>query len=657
MLYLVLEKVSFNQALGGNYMSIGSFLSEDLKQQFCEKFLEGLSSFVGNVFGRQTSDVINSFRKDGRFEKSFSTALNIAIERFFNEYQDTEIIAAIKKDKDFLSREPVREILLTLIKRPSTWDLTENDYLVKQFSDVIPSKNQDNMSRAIIFLLRCIVEELWTLPYTEEIRDIYNLQFSKITADASVKSLSIAEKQYNSLIKLCDYIRGLSLDSAQLSPIKQKQYPINNLPQPDYIEFIGRKEEKEFLHKALAADERTWQILIYGIGGVGKSALALEIALEYCRNYKKVNPKDRFDAVIWISAKGEMLTHTGKKAYEIPGIKARTLHEIYSIISQTVKFEDKYGLRKGQLIKRILTEHRILLLIDGMEEMRDKKNRINDFLKALPWPSKAIITSRFWMETGAVEKIKLLGLNQEEARKMIKKESEKNKITLDRNKQDKLIERTSGLPLPIKLSIARIGDGLTFESVYNWLGNYDNLKSDSLTQYCIEGQIKIICEKFPLAWKLLLICSYFDNYVGTTEEALKYISEYSNIDLEEGLHKLLQYCLVNYNDEKRYTLLPIVQGYILHLLLNDKNLIIEREYLVKRWVNWYTNFIEQHCDCINLDLYIEKRFKDIKIEYPNLLLAFRWCREQKLHRELLQLAEGMWFFSYLTGQLAEHKYI
>ncbi|MCM1564607.1 MAG: hypothetical protein NC238_01380, partial [Dehalobacter sp.] len=73
-----------------------------------EKFLEGLSSFVGNVFGRQTSDVINSFRKDGRFKKSFSTALNIAIERFFNEYQDTEIIAAIKKDKDFLSREPVR---------------------------------------------------------------------------------------------------------------------------------------------------------------------------------------------------------------------------------------------------------------------------------------------------------------------------------------------------------------------------------------------------------------------------------------------------------------------------------------------------------------------------------------------------------------------
>jgi predicted ATP-dependent serine protease len=44
-------------------------------------------------------------------------------------------------------------------------------------------------------------------------------------------------------------------------------------------------------------------ITIDGIGGIGKSALALEVAHRFLRDYDKLPADERFDAIVWASAK------------------------------------------------------------------------------------------------------------------------------------------------------------------------------------------------------------------------------------------------------------------------------------------------------------------------------------------------------------------
>ncbi|HDZ19013.1 hypothetical protein LCGC14_1481750 [marine sediment metagenome] len=80
---------------------------------------------------------------------------------------------------------------------------------------------------------------------------------------------------------------------------------INNLPSADYDldgGFVGRKNEiKEIKKKIYSKLDRI--ITIMGAGGVGKTALALEVAKRIVEDEK--NP---LRAIIWFSAKEEILT-------------------------------------------------------------------------------------------------------------------------------------------------------------------------------------------------------------------------------------------------------------------------------------------------------------------------------------------------------------
>ncbi len=135
-------------------------------------------------------------------------------------------------------------------------------------------------------------------------------------------------------------------------------------------------------------------ITIDGIGGIGKSALALEISLHFLRNYDSLPPDHRFDAIVWTSAKRTVLRAdrgivSRRQAFQ-------TLDDICKTIAITLRIEEPVRSQpeeRVELICRELTRQRTLLIIDNLETVDDEF--VMEFLQdLLPAPTKAIVTTR-----------------------------------------------------------------------------------------------------------------------------------------------------------------------------------------------------------------------------------------------------------------------
>ena len=81
-------------------------------------------------------------------------------------------------------------------------------------------------------------------------------------------------------------------------------------------------------------------VTIDGIGGIGKSTLALEIAHRYLCDYDRLQLEERFAAIIWVSAQPTVLFADRIASRVSP---SRTLEAIYTVIADT--------LRRGDLLR------------------------------------------------------------------------------------------------------------------------------------------------------------------------------------------------------------------------------------------------------------------------------------------------------------------
>ena len=124
---------------------------------------------------------------------------------------------------------------------------------------------------------------------------------------------------------------------AELEQRLSAALPRHNLPPRDYERFVGRQPELEEVRRLLLPypKSRHHLVTIDGIGGIGKSALALETAYTCCDQYAVLPEAERFDALVWVSAKRTYLTAGGlverRQAF-------RTLDDLFTAIAQVLDF-------------------------------------------------------------------------------------------------------------------------------------------------------------------------------------------------------------------------------------------------------------------------------------------------------------------------------
>jgi len=220
---------------------------------------------------------------------------------------------------------------------------------------------------------------------------------AKYGADQPLHLINSVTMEKEAIARYTKQIDGATSSSKE----REKTAVLANLPRRSY--FVGREQAIKSILQSLQPSNRTFIIGIEGIGGVGKSALAIEISHKCVEN-------DLFESVIWISAKESVLTLHGVEPI-IP--EAKSLTDILITIGTNLGNPTIGNMTLQEQIRRaynLLARRTTLLVLDNFETLsRKEQHDILDFLRRSPITLKVIVTSRERVAEGQI--IRLQGLS------------------------------------------------------------------------------------------------------------------------------------------------------------------------------------------------------------------------------------------------------
>lgn len=342
-----------------------------------------------------------------------------------------------------------------------------------------------------------------------------------------------------------------SIQKIDESSNKLEEITLDNLPKRDYTEFIGRDEKiKEIID--LLLHEKVHVLSIDGIGGVGKSSLALEIAY-------KLKEQKLFDAIIWVSAKKDRLSYKGIE--EIIN-NFDNLEDLFDEILKVFNEADflKHGTieTKERMVIELLRNNNCLIIVDNLETIND--DNIKKFLIGINFPieSKVLITSR--KRLGQVEHVIMLEkFTIKETEKFILSQlkSRSFKGECSENLIKDIYSKTGGIPLAIKVIIPWIIEGRIKN---NFNVNID--KETDILKFCFDRVYNEFLNED--AKKLFCIMSLAP--LELSEAAIKFISDLKDNNFNISLNSLINYSLIcevkkDNGSEIYYSMLPLTREF------------------------------------------------------------------------------------------------
>jgi len=384
---------------------------------------------------------------------------------------------------------------------------------------------------------------------------------------------------------------------------REKSSILANLPRRPY--FVGREAELRTVLQSLQPNSRTYLIGIEGIGGVGKSALAIEVS-------HRCLEADLFESVIWISAKESILTLHGIEPI-IP--EAKSLSDILITIGTSLGNPTIGNLSIQDQIRRaynLLARRTTLLILDNFESLsKNEQSDILEFLRRSPVTLKIIVTSRERVAEGQI--IRLQGLSFVESNALLEWDAQQKNIQLTSDQNKYLVDLTGGLPLAllwVQGQIAVLG--------YSVTQILDKLNLDAeipILQYCFNHSwnlLRHINEK-----RLLYILALQPDAVS--REALKEITEIEDDDsFDIAISDLLQLTLIEHEPDKDYfSILSLTRKYIRTKFAGDRNFINRAEL---KTAQYYVKLLSKKSG------YKEWRgFDELLLDRNNILGAAQWC--------------------------------
>jgi tetratricopeptide (TPR) repeat protein len=354
----------------------------------------------------------------------------------------------------------------------------------------------------------------------------------------------------------------------------------DNLPRRS--SFFGRDKEMATVMRALSPEDRTWGILVDGIGGIGKTALAVEAAYR-CKEQAS------FDAFIYVSAKLDRLEPGGIR--DLTATAARTLDEFLNETARVLgrtEIPQLAGEEKRRALLDALREKRALLIYDNLETLtKEEQESVAAFLRELPLLCKAIITSRRRGGEGG-NTLRLEKLEWDAARQIIEAEAQKDKSLNDKLQLAgeahwrELHDETKGSPLALTyvLGLMRVRATLTFDGALEMLrGN----RTPDLQKFIFQQARKELTANDEAALRAL---SFF--VPSATFEAWTEVSGLSRTALEMTIDRLSALSLVDVLvGEERYALHSLTRNFVRSELLADAQIAHQvGMHFAEHWIGY-----------------------------------------------------------------------
>jgi tetratricopeptide (TPR) repeat protein len=432
-------------------------------------------------------------------------------------------------------------------------------------------------------------------------KNLYILEemLAKYGADQPLHLINSVTMEREAIARYTKQIEGITSTGREL----EKTTALASLPRRPY--FVGREEEIRAILQSLQPNSRTFIIGIEGIGGVGKSTLAIEVS-------HRCIEEDLFESVIWISAKESVLTLHGIEPI-IP--EAKSLSDILITIGTKLGNPTIGNLSIQDQIKRaynLLSRRTTLLVLDNFESLsRAEQRDILDFLRRSPLTLKVVITSRERVSEGQI--IRLQGLSFEESHALLDWDAQQKNIHLTKDQSKYLVDLTGGLPLAllwVQGQIAVLG--------YSVTQVLDKLSLDTdipILQYCFNHSWNLL--RHNNEKNLLFILALQPEAVSRV--ALEEISGIEDSDsFDNAISDLLQLTLIEHESGRDYfSILPLTRRFIRTQFADDRKFIRQAELKIAQY---YVKLLSQKSS------FKEWRgYDELLLDRNNILGVAQWC--------------------------------
>jgi tetratricopeptide (TPR) repeat protein len=393
-----------------------------------------------------------------------------------------------------------------------------------------------------------------------------------------------------------------------------------NLP-PQFGAFLGREADMARVLEGLAS---RWPLIsIEGIGGVGKTSLAIEIGRRCMQGSDAVSSP--LFAVVWISARDNLEQKRWLK--EILDTIAQVLdHPVVSQLSQ-LSLEQK----RAQ-VDQLLRAHHVLVIVDNFETMEDPE--LTDWMQQVPEPSKILITSRH-KQLRSVWAIHLKGLDDGQALALVRGHARRlglRKIEeSDAGDLLPLVSVTGGNPKAMVMALGHLKSGcLGLHEIVDGLHAVNQTVGD-IFDYLFARDWAALMDKQD-AQHVLLAMSFFAGLAR--KEAIGAIAGLKGFRLDEALAQLVELSLLDVSEKleetkPRYSIHPLTRAFVTARLIEDPDW---EKAARERWVSWYLDFTKEHGGLDGEEWSIQ--YDLVQEEWENLLALFGWCAARDRYQTL-----------------------
>lgn len=422
--------------------------------------------------------------------------------------------------------------------------------------------------------------------------------------------------------------------------LEQTRQRPHNLASPPML--VGRHVELGGVCEGLSSAYPV--VSIQGMGGVGKSTLALAVAHLCCQSsdvdpahpwMDGTRPADlpSFEAAIWFDQKHRSLS------------LERILETIAMVLdrSEILRLEMS---RKVVEVARLLQSTKCLLVVDNLDDVEGAEQAALDFLLTLPAPSKALITTRRKHLFGTWV-ITLEGLSEGEVASLVNVES--SRLGLDQYASPtpeviaELREYTGGVPLAIKWILGGVKQrgyslAVAVDSVARGAADlYEDLFAkawQSLSERC-----KIIlcaAATFRGSWTLEAMAFVVGDNTATTQAA---VSQLTEVSLLEAVH-FPSTGLV------RYELHPLTH----HFVSAQEEYQASHTQLELQISIYYSEYLARNGGHKNW-----KGFPNLQAEADNILAVLDWSIDASRWAMLMSMVRQVSYFWAIRGYWEEYE--